>query len=287
MERKQILGWITITAIVGGTAYAIYKYKKESNEEVEVWTAEDAKREIERIRAENQPESQSRVVGVVVGEVSDVIDESTETDKGSLNLDGMVEYEEKAKGYSSLSELKKDEEENKLRYEPNSNEALEQFINMELAEWNVQDYTRARMFDLFSFPLITDNEGDLRTISQIADYRADFFGIESKWNGEVTFADLILHYARHTDYNYGHGIRHWVEHILEVSGLDDAEEPSEIKNIISGLNQHNYYNHAMDTYTLFGLDFGQAQRLLNVAKEDITGKVSYDMEFNMFLEECM
>lgn len=302
MDKNKVFGILTFSVLIGGTAYAIYKYKKTSTDNEEVWTVADAKREVERVKAEREEAGiyepltkEEREEALLDDEHFDFIESinaSEEISDGTTGISGLEELQDGARDEASWNssfypkpnknyfEL----EENKLRHDHNSNEALDQFIKMELADWDINDYSRARMFDLFSFPILTNNEGDLRTISQISDYRSEFFGPESRWNDDITMADIILHYARATDYNYGNGVRYWVEHFLETSGLDDEETPSGVKAIIDEMNNHSYYNSAMEVYSLFGVDDEQASRIMEIAAGGINGLVSYDIEYNVFLE---
>ena len=46
-KRRYVLGAVTITAVLGFTAYAIYEYKKVSKQMEDAITIDQAKREVE------------------------------------------------------------------------------------------------------------------------------------------------------------------------------------------------------------------------------------------------
>lgn len=185
--------------------------------------------------------------------------------------------------YSGEPVTENTEEDNELRHEPNSEAALEQFINMELADWNEMDASRKLLNHLFDFKFIPTTAGDRMTITQIEDYRQEFFG-ESTWNNNTSFADVILHYARVTDYNVGRGIRYWAEHFLEVSGLEDSENDDQIMGLIDRMNDHRHYYDENGTFGLFGLSNEQLEMVEEVTKRYVDKSLNYEIEFNIFLQ---
>ena len=273
MNSKQIWGLVTITAIVGGTAYCIYQYQRNKGISEEAISAEQAIEEFKKYKAEKDAEAVAR--GEIVGEY-----------KSHEELE-MVMYEQSLEETTATKLFNTNEEEpedNTLRHEPNSNQALQQYIDMVLAEWHIGDFTRSRMKELFYFPVIPQNDGDDTLAGQLKDYRRSFFGHASKWSEEVSLADVILHYARKMDYNCGGGPRSWVEMFLESSGLDEADTSDEIGHISERIQLHNYYNEAMDEFGLFGLTRYQMEQVHRIAQQTIEGLPTFEMEFNVLLE---
>src|SRR5690625_1248249 len=123
-KRRYILGAVTITAVLGFTAYAIYEYKKVSKQMEEAIDIDQAKREVE--------------------EAED--DEDDEYDEYDIQ-----EYE------NITGDI---EEEEKLLHDPDSLEARDQFIRMKVAEWVPGDEAHEVLIYLFTFPFQPTNEED-------------------------------------------------------------------------------------------------------------------------------
>lgn len=315
MKAKHILGTVTIIAIVGGTIYAIKKSKdlqkqqegeisleeamaevkarREANDVpvVPVFTEED----MEDVRAE--ADFQASFTRPRVVKADDFEDEPEEEEE-------FVEYQPATKEDYPMKEVEEvkvmdqevdmdtpfkeywTEEDRTLRHDCNSQEALHQYIRMELAEWAPNEENYQTMVKLFNFPFNPENDGDWDLKTQIIDYRAQFFGLESKWCQQVTFAEVILHWAKGANYNMNESIRYWAEYVLQFVELDHRMPSHAIDEVIGQLNQHTYYNEHMNTFGLFGLTKGKMEDAIMVAERNIDKTLTYHIEFNEFLKTC-
>lgn len=278
---KKVLGFITLTVVMGGAAYAIYQYKKEKDleESDEVMTAEEARALVgdNKLKVKSPYRKLDPSEQEVIEEVErmfsfdDMVEEIDSGDELINNLQDQVE------------EIKT-KEESVLRHDPNSIEALLQFKGMELADWVPSEHTHIRMLDLFDQPFHPLCHEDKSLHQQLVSYRKEFFGLDSRWNEQITFADVILHFARTADYNVGNGFRFWVEHILELSGLDDMDTSNQTEEAINEMNLHTYYNEGNDTFGLFGLErYDMDATIAWSSRNAVDGRVSYHMEFNTML----
>lgn len=179
------------------------------------------------------------------------------------------------------------EEDKVLRYEPSSNDARNQFIKMELAEWVPMEESYSMMLSLFTFPFKPANDGDWDLKTRIIDYRVQFFGFNSKWSKEVTFADVILHYARESVFHIGEDTRHWVNYFLDYTEFDVHKSSHRVDLILDKLNNHVYHNKERDTFGFFGLSKQAMTGAIDVASRNIDNSVTYEIEFNEFLKDCM
>lgn len=179
------------------------------------------------------------------------------------------------------------EEDKILRHDPNSQKALQQYMKMELAEWMPLENNYQTLLKLFHHEFHPLNEGDKQLHGNLADRRAEFFGPKSKWTNKVTFADIILHFARSTEFHIGEDIRFWVNHLLEFNDFFDAMTDEEVETIIHEMNTHTYYHKPTNTFGLFGLTSIQINEADNIAKNSIGRQLTYNIEYNEFLKGCM
>lgn len=296
-KANYILGAITISVVIGGTIYAIKKYKDQQKEDEGVITLEEA-----RAMVKQQEEHNKVLEGMLEDNINnDISDLPYKVDMEEVKNDIREEagWNASFMPREDLAEAEnvipldipfKDimtEEDKILRYEQNSIEARRQFINMELAEWDRMDETYTILRKLFDFPFVPKNDGDHMTMTQIIDYRVKFFGFGSKWCKEVTYADLILYYAKRASYELDDSIRHWVEYIIECNEFESTSTSKQIGELLDQLNAHTYYNQPWDSYGIFGLERAGMDSALHIASMNIDQCVTYEIEFQEFLKQSM
>lgn len=287
MNRKQVMGLLTVTVIVGGSLYCIKKYKETLNSETEI-NLEQA-RELLKQKDMEVREATAEVgeaLGLSREEIDELIDESRDeagwnssfvTDTDDYDFYDGLDYNRPLSEYIT-------EEEKVLRYNPDSIRARDQFIKMELAELLPSSPEYQLMKRLYDFNFEPLNEGDNILHSQLADYRQEFFGPQSRWNELVSFADIITHYARLIDFNIGNGVAHWITYMLGGLDIREIDSSFTIENAITRLNQHEYYNPKTASYGVFGLMEGSMRDAQIIADDTIDGEISYEIEFNEFLK---
>ena len=241
-KRRYILGAVTITAVLGFTAYAIYEYKKVSKQMEEAIDINQAKREVE--------------------EAEDDEDDIQEYE----NITGDIEEEEK------------------LLHDPDSLEARMQFIEMKLAEWPHEEGARLMLFNLFAFPFKPTNEED-KLLRKVLSYnREEFFGPDSKHNSEITWADVILHYAESLEFNLGESINHWTEYMLDNMGINVVMSSESLDRLLSDLANHSFYNEDTNRFGLFGLNDDEMDNAYLIADDQVEPGLTFDIQFNELLK---
>ena len=110
---------------------------------------------------------------------------------------------------------------------------------------------------------------------------------ESRYNQQVTMAEIILHYARATAFNIGESVRYWVEYFLSFNELNHIIDGFEMGDTILELNKHAYFNSMRNTYGMFGLTAEQFEAAARVASFNVHDEITYEMEFNEFLKSCL
>lgn len=315
---RYILGSVTIVTIIGVTIYAIKKSKDMEKTEGEEITFEEAREIVSRRRTTEEKALDSQEFGEMVDDIRDHAswnrsfspyeEEEEESSKIKVNIrpldtdenetylgvdfDGDAEDEEDVEDeYTINFEVPFaetiTEEDKELRYDPNSLDAREQYIRMELAEWAPREDIYQTLLKLFDFPFNPENDGDADLKYKLIDYRAGFFGNGSKWITDISYAEVILHYARVADFNVGEGYKYWVEYFLRFNQLSHRMSSSEIDDVLIGLNTHVYYNEENQTFGIFGLTGESMSQAISIANRNIDTAVTYEIEFNEFLKSCM
>jgi hypothetical protein len=305
MKAKYIWGSLTIVTIIGGTIYAIKKSKDQKKVEEESISLEEAKAIVADKKFDKEYakhfDNQS-LVEYAKADVEATHDFIEGINKGN-KIVGLkasqitIDYSEYEDEEETEEEIYEDiegpqisehimEEVEELRYDPNSKEAREQYIKMELADWVPNEDACQTLNKLFNFPFVPQNDGDNILRTQIIDFKVQFFGFGSKWTKEVTIADVILHYARAAEFNCGESVKYWAEYFLEYNDLYHGYSSNTIDESLRALNAHTYFNEERATFGLFGLTRESMESAIKTANRNIDRSVTYEIEFNEFLKSC-
>jgi hypothetical protein len=311
MNLKQTLGTVTIIAIVGGTIYSIKKSRDAKKQEEQEITVAEAKEIVkERKFEEAYAEKFDDTIHFTVEPFNvDGISTSFETHDMEHFGDDVREMAEHNRSFMPPQYDEDEEEEiiegpvineqddndigvfteedRKLRHEPSSMDALKQYKRMELAELAQNSDVYQTMLRLYDFPFQPTNDGDDLLRTQIIDYRVQFFGFGSRWAQKVTFADVIMHYARLAQFNCDETIGYWISYFLEFNDLYYAYSSNTIDATINTLNAHQYFNDERQTFGLFGLTRNGMDQAIKLANRNIDSSVTYEIEFNEFLASCL
>ena len=259
-KRRYVLGAVTITAVLGFTAYAIYEYKKVSKQMGEAITIDQAQKEVKDAEIKEIEERYES------GETDGLREEMVEI--------GLDEYE-------NPTPIRKEDEE--LEHDPNSREARDQFIRMKTAEWAPGDEAHDILMYLFTFPFAPTTEDDKLLRKVLMYNREEFFGPESKWNARITWGDVILHYAENLEFNLGHTVNYWTEFILDNLGINVFMSSESIDELLQDLAEHSFYTDE-DRFGLFGLDDDQLDNAYLIADDQVEPGLTFDIQFNEYLK---
>ena len=260
-KTRYILGAVTMTAVLGFTAYAVYEYKKVSKQMEEAITIDQAQKEVEDAEDKEIEERYNN------GETDGLREEMVEI--------GLDEYE-------NPTPIRKEDEE--LRHDPNSREARDQFIKMKIAEWSPGDEAHDLLMYLFTFPFTPTNEDDKLLRKVLMYNREEFFGPDSKWNSRITWADVILHYAESLEFNLGESINHWTEYMLDNMGINVIMSSESLDRLLSDLANHSFYNEDTNRFGLFGLNDDELDNAYLIADDQVEPGLTFDIQFNELLK---
>lgn len=309
---NYILGCVTIGLVIGGTIYAIKKARDAESQEEEAITLEEAKKivkESEKNISEDKKENK-----VIAGDVVKPEDVDEYLEKFDINYydeldkdDGDLEYGDIEEDYDEdyiiptytveplqdfmyfeegIDDPKEDTE---LRFDRNSVDAKHQYIRMELADMEEDFACDAYriMLQLFEFPFQPTNSGDEVLRSQIVDHKVEFFGFGSKWVNEVSFAEVILHYARRAEFDIGETVDYWINYFMEFNDFMWDSTSEDFDRILMSLNTHTYFNEERHTFGLFGLTREYMDSAIKISQMNADRSVTYEIEFQEFLKSCI
>lgn len=325
MKLRTVMGTVTIIAIVGGTIYAIKKAKDSDKIKGEEISLDEAKaivgarknnpqevyrnaqkcvndfdsvyptyfedKTVETYSKADIEATRKLLEELTEGEMDEVIDDSREMASYNSSFirsdDAKAPYAEEEYEEEENTEIENIEGDGELRYEPSSREARNQFIKMELAEWVPLEDSYQILQSLFEFPFVPQNDGDYDLKTKAIDYRVQFFGFGSRWNQEISMADIILYYARQAEFNCGESVRYWAEYFLEFNAFDIHTPSRVVDDILKNLNAHTYFNEERATFGLFGLTRESMNQAITIANRNIDRSVTYEIEFNEFLKSIL
>lgn len=198
---------------------------------------------------------------------------ATEEEEMQILFDDTDEMEE---------EIIEDTEEGvvELRFPPNSEEALLQYKEMSLAEFDAMGPAKRALYMLFKVPFHPNNEQDSIVVNHIKETRLDFFSEESVYvNEQVSIAELILYFAKMADYDLDKGIEYWSNQLLFNLDIMPGINQRTLENIIGALVSHTYIGEM--GYGMFGLDDEEYKQVLNFNQ---LGGITFLKQYNVFLE---
>jgi hypothetical protein len=297
---NYVFGAVTIGLIVGGTIYAIKKSKDAEKQEEQAITLEEARAIVNSGKRNDDAElvEEARIITEIevveskkpaVKLVNEVVEEEDfdeyEEDYEEEEIEGpSIPTVEPLKDFYYIEEGINPKEDKVLRFDRNSDDAKHQFIRMELADWEPGDATYRIILQLFEFPFIPTNVGDEILRTQVIDYKVQFFGFGSKWCREVSFADIMFHYARRAEFDCGESVQYWIDYFLQFNAFSWDSTSHEMDTHILRLNSHTYFNEERQTFGLFGLTRESMDNAIKIANRNIDRSLTYEIEFNEFLK---
>ena len=180
--------------------------------------------------------------------------------------------------------LKEEKEVEELRFPPNSKEALDQFINMKLAEFEKGSELEKILVRLFTIPFRPTNPSDKATWDLLVEERREFFG-PSSHNNNVTIAELILYYANYLDFDLSGGIASWTAQLVYNLELSSGIGSATLDSLVDSLTRHILTND--NGYGMFSLNDEEYHDMLNDGSNRATTYVTFMMQYNTYLKKCM
>ena len=246
MKKDEVVGVISLVGLVVATTYLsviAFEAIKKHYEQLEL------DKELDIRRSEKAAEK-ARI---------DVAEQSDEDNYEEHIDDNEVNEEDAEETYEEME---------KLRYDKNSREAWDQYVEMKLAEFNGEDLDTMRR--LYKKEFVPNERIDENGIfyHEVIDQHTEFFGEDSKYNTYFTVGDLVIYWAYKLNWDLGdddnYNIVYFAKLILDRSGLGETimnDSPSHFQDLVDKIQDNKLYNinslHADDEkyieVTLFGI----------------------------------
>ena len=259
----------TAIAFFSLKAYKLYKELQKgaiSNEELEVEL--EARRLLRETEKKQQAFDDIDVEELPMGYDGQIAEE---VDEFEIDEDGI---------YIDPEDMREEKEGEELRYAPNSQEALDQFKGMNLAEFDTIRPAKDIMMRLYNQLYVSGSRQDRMVWEYLVDERVQFFGDDCEWNEYPTWADLILHYARLIDFDIDGGVEYWTNVILDNLGLEPNMSDTRLGNTLGMVSRHQFTGP--NGFGIFGLNDELYQKVLD--KSMLGDPITFFKEYNAFLE---
>lgn len=266
MDKQKLLKLTAMVSITGTIAFFSYKFGKRLYLDYKEYKegldgsieAVDIVKEAAKAKAKAMVEEASE-------DRSDTFKELHEEDSNEEEEDPYFDY------YTEDSNI---EELMELRHDPNSVEALEQFKQMKLAEFDSVSSARTALMDLFEIPYEPSCELDAELGNNLINQREDFFGVGSIHNEAITVADLLLYFAEKLTFEVDGDVVSWVSTFLNNIGyFNISGRKSSIYATISNLQKHFLVFDGR--WGIFGLG---EEKYFEISKEN-DGETPYIRQF--------
>jgi hypothetical protein len=243
MSKKQLI--IGVVAALGATATAF-----------SLWKLYKTERDMyERQRAQDRQDTED----MIKEEIAQAFNAYDETHKDeNEEPDFIQDPDELLQNEPDLKERSKTEV-NILRFDKNSYEAMGQYKQFRLANFNRNGQLHKLMMRLFDIDLVlngdSDHSDDLP--DKIDEARINFFGVESKFIGQRSVAELILYFAERATFDFNKGPDYWASLWLRHYFNLNSELISQggLESFAADLGHMKLYNTGKveDLYGLFSL----------------------------------
>lgn len=296
--NKQNLKTLAVVSVTAASVFFVYKlYKTVKKVKTDLAEQEALKADIKRSVAAVEVE---RVPAVKVGEkpVEDNFGD-LEPIPDDMSVEEWMNIQYAREDYVMTEEMfeliEMDDEEDdddepiddeeeveELRFPPNSKEALEQYINMTLAEFQTGEEAFLIFRRLYNHKYRPKNQRDMVIYDYLVQDRVAFFGIDSVHNTEVSFAELLLYFARYCDFDLDGGVNSWGRQFLYNLDLRSNMGEIALDRIIEDVLRHSFVGH--NGYGIFGLKDEEYRHILSEVSNSTVNYMTFTAQYNTFLK---
>ena len=180
----------------------------------------------------------------------------------------------------------KERKEEKLRHDPNSQAAIDQYRLMIMSDFENDPDTYDTLLKTWEESFKPINERDETIMLHIWEERCRFFGEDSIYSEQATMAELFIFYANKLSYDYDVAPLYGLKSIFYVLGINDTTGETEISNVMRQVVHHNFVNRD-NMYGIFGIPMHKYEsRILTYPQVSIRSNddIGFDMEYNVFCD---
>lgn len=161
--------------------------------------------------------------------------------------------EQEAEDLQELEQMTlKDVEMEMIKYDINSDQALEQFNEMMLADFDRGTDEWFILRSLLDEPVLSDIPQDQITASNIIERRSEFFGPDSKWSNEWTWGEVFIYFGSRAARDLpSESYMDYVENWIVDMGIDVEY----MESVVQDLNNTEFwYNGVYGIFSLYDED---------------------------------
>lgn len=177
-----------------------------------------------------------------------------------------------------IATLKGDVELDMLKYDKDSYDALNQFKDLLLIDFEPESDEYQILSLLLEINVLLDAPGDETTHAHIAERRKQFFGEDSIWVNDWTWGEVLIYYASRASYDLQeYSYMEYVEDWIRDYGLDPFED--DVNGLTTDLNSNAYdYNGIFGFLSLYDYDVDNHMKNYGYDKlEDVSLEVQYQI----------
>ena len=279
MNKKTILslvGAVTVPTIAFFSYEAYKMYKHIKAEEI---TAEEVMKVIEERKLKKQAEETAKALAERE-ERKDISVEDYDIEEDALPI---VEYEYE---YEEEDNYEEDEEEELdiLRYEPNSQQAKDQYHMILLSDFDrySRDYTLLNR--LLQVPFSGDPQVNEIMLDNVREDKAYFYGPESKWLDETSWGDVIVYYANRAMFDLCNSSDYWFGVYMDTLGFstDSNVSDQEFDEIVDSLCNNYFYGA---NFGVFGLSREQVLEAGKIDSIKHINELSVERQYQEYVKQ--
>lgn len=302
MNKQKTTQTIVLASLTGAIAffgYRFYKTYKElkrdaaiEKEHTERMEALELIKEEKRKKEETHKELLESFESPINGAVA-VYSEAwyhEQVDAEALEMEVLAHEEARDLDYddeeeeSDIFEEIEEEGVEPLRFPPNSADALTQYKEMRLAEFDTIVGAKRTLWMLFRHPFKPSNNKDRTIYDQIVEERREFFGDDSIHTDQATMAELILHFGNLLDYDLDGGVEYWTDILLANTEITAGIGELDMDKVREAIQEHRFINR-QGGYGIFALDADQYERMLRQPGQ--IGPITFLRQYHVYVGDII
>ena len=285
MNKKTILslvGAVTVPTIAFFSYKAYKMYKHIKAEEI---TAEEVMKVIEERKLKQQAEETAKALEEREAR-KDISVEDYDIEEDALPI-VQYEYEEYLRENGEDVETYEEDEEEELdilRYEPNSQQAKDQYHMILLSDFDrySRDYTLLNR--LLQVPFSGDPQVNEIMLDNVREDKAYFYGPESKWLDETSWGDVIIYFANRAMFDLCNSSDYWFGVYMDTLGFstDSNVSDQEFDEIVDSLCNNYFYGA---NFGLFGLSREQVLEAGKIDSIKHINELSVERQYQEYVKQ--
>lgn len=285
MKKNIILtlvGAVTASTIVFYSYKAYKMYKHIKAEEI---TAEEVMKVIEERKLKQQAEETAKALEEREARKDISVEDYNVDDEEDIPPLVQYVYDEYWGEEDDVTYEEDEEEElDILRYEPNSQQAKDQYHMLLLSDFDrySRDYTLLNR--LLHVPFSGSPTVNGFMLDNIVEVKEHFYGTESKWLDETSWGDVIIYFADRAEFDLGYTRDYWFGTFMDTIGFstDNNVSDQEFDEIVDSLCNNYFYGA---NFGVFGLSREQVLEAGRFDSIENINQLSIERQYQEYVKQ--